>query len=436
MTELFQRHHLYPLLGWLMFSAVLLSVAQGLGWLPGYWAGAAAWSAGLVLFHRVGGVLRIQVLVIMTIGCIAVAWGVSGQQPVEPPWQRLLAVNHSLIAMLMAVSFLRLVTAFKVSTDERLPTGRRALWRTLLGVNLFGAVINMSTLVIVGERMSQRVPLSPLQAMLLSRGFALAALWSPFFVAMGVALTHAEGAGLVTLSLAGIPVAVVALLLAGLSLGRHPAALHTSGYPIHFDALWLPALLALLVLIARLLWPQVPILSWVSLLSVLLCVVVMGLREKGAGIQSVRRHIEQQLPQMGGELSLFLAAGVLSVGLALVVERTGFDWPLATFGPWQAWLLLLLIVAAAVIGIHPLISIATSGGILAGQVSDPNLLGMTYLMGWALGIMASPLSGTHLTLQARFGVPAHRFFGWNLGFVVQMLALNLLALQGYSWWAG
>ena len=93
----------------------------------------------------------------------------------------------------------------------------------------------------------------------------------------------------------------------------------------------------------------------------------------------------------------------------------------------------MIILAASMVGIHPLISIATSGGMLTGQVADPNLLGMTYLMGWSLGVMASPVSGTHLTLQARFGLPAHRFFKWNFAFVMQMLVLDLLVLQGYNW---
>ncbi len=416
------------LIGWLMLAAVLLSVGHGLGLIDATWAGSCAWLAGLLLFSRVVGLLRIQVLLIGAIGVLALWWG-SADQPL--PWARLLAVNQSLIAMLIAVSFLRLVTSFKADPDEQLPTGRRALWRTLLGIHLFGAVINMSTLVIIGERLSRRQLLTPLQGMLLSRGFATASHWSPFFVAMGVALIHADGAQLEVVSAAGIPAAVLALLLAGISLSRQPGARQLAGYPMHFEALWLPGLLALLVMSARMLWPDIAILTWVSLLSLLLCLLVLIARQRSVGLLSMRQHIERQLPQMGGEVSLFLAAGVLSVGLALVVQRAGLEIRLTDFGPWQAWGLLLSIVTAAVFGIHPLISIATSASVLAGQVDDPNLLAMTYLMGWALGIMASPVSGTHLTLQARFGLPAYRFFRWNLGYVIQLSLVDLLVLHGY-----
>jgi hypothetical protein len=424
---------LNPLIGWLMLSAVLLAIGTGFSLWPGYWSGALAWLAGVLLIPRITGLLRWQIALIGTLGLLCVLWG-SWQQPL--PWQRLLAANQVLVAMLLAVSFLRLVTSFRADPNEQLPLGRMAGWRTLLGVHLFGAVINMSTLVIIGERLSRRESLTPVQGMILSRGFALAAHWSPFFVAMGVALTQAPGAELSRLMLVGLPSALAALLLTQWWLGRRADASQVRGYPIHFEALWLPLLLALLVLLLHWLWPQVVILSWVSALSLGLCLVMLWLRQRRAGLGMMRAHIEQQLPAMAGELCLFLAAGLLSVGLALVVERSGFELQLSGFGPWQAWLLLLLIVAASMIGIHPLISIASAGGVLAGQVEDASLLGITFLMGWALGIMASPLSGTHLTLQARFGLPAFRLAQWNLGFVWQLLLIDLLALHGYGWLRG
>ena len=98
--------------------------------------------------------------------------------------------------------------------DERDPRGPAALWRTLLGVHLFGSVINLSAVMILGDRQSRRQPLAPLQATVLSRGFSLAAHWSPFFAAMGVALSNSPGARLLMLSSVGLPVAALGLALA------------------------------------------------------------------------------------------------------------------------------------------------------------------------------------------------------------------------------
>ena len=63
--------------------------------------------------------------------------------------------------------------------------------------HLFGSVINLSAVMILGDRQSRRAPMTPLQAAVLSRfraGLALVAV----FAAMGIALSNAPGAQLVT----------------------------------------------------------------------------------------------------------------------------------------------------------------------------------------------------------------------------------------------
>lgn len=95
--------------------------------------------------------------------------------------------------MLVAVSFLQPVTLTQ-ATDEALPYGRQALWRTMLGVHLFGGVINLSTVMIVGERIAVGSRLERGQVIALSRSFGAAAFWSPFWVAMAMALSFAPGA--------------------------------------------------------------------------------------------------------------------------------------------------------------------------------------------------------------------------------------------------
>jgi len=89
-------------------------------------------------------------------------------------------------------------------------------------------------------------------------------------------------------------------------------------------------------------------------------------------------------------------------------------------------------VALAVLGIHPLISIATASGVI-GAVADPNLLALTFLMTWALGVAASPLSGMHMAMQGRYGVPAHRFVRWNGRYVLMMLLVDSAVLVGFAW---
>jgi hypothetical protein len=417
--------------GWLILLAILLSLAHGLPLgVPAAFAGAAFWLAGLLLAARVSDLQRTQTLIMLLVGAsgLLYAWWRGGEMQLV----RALVANQALLAMLAGVSFLRLISLPVAAADERDPRGAAALRRTLLGVHLFGSVINLSAVMILGDRQSRRQPMTPLQATTLSRGFALAAHWSPFFAAMGVALSNAPGAELLVLSLVGMPLAAFGLLLSAWQLSRRQGASGYIGYPMHFGALWIPALLATLVMLAHQLMPATAVLTLISALALLLTLVVLAIRELAGALPPVIQHVQQGLPRMSGELWLFLAAGVLAAGIASTVQSTGWTLDLAGFGATQASLLLLLMVGLSVAGVHPVISIATAHGLLAPLAPDPNLMGITYLMTWAQGVAISPLSGMHLGMQGRFGVDSRGFLRWNGSFTLLMLAADVGVLHLYE----
>jgi hypothetical protein len=426
---------LAPVAGWLLLLAILLSVAHGLGLgitraLPG----SAFWLAGLLLAGRVLGLQRVQTLSMLLVGGLGLvyaAW-VGG----EAQLQKALGTNQALLAMLAGVTFLRLISLPEAAADELDPTGRGALWRTLLGAHLFGSVINLSAVMILGDRQSRRAAMSPLQAAVLSRGFALAAHWSPFFAAMGIALSHAPGAELTVLSSVGLPLALIGLLLSGWTLSRWPDADRFVGYPMHFAALWIPALLAGLVMGAHRLMPQVPILTFISSMALALTALMLLVRHGEGCANRLVGHINSGLPRMSGELALFLAAGVLAAGIASVAETSGWTLDLDRFGATQAGLLLVLMVTVSALGVHPVISIATAHGLLAPLAPEPNLIGITYLMAWAAGVSSSPLSGMHLAMQGRFGIDARGFLRWNGRFTALMVMIDLVALQLFERFSG
>lgn len=422
---------IFRLTGPLLLSMVLLSIAHGLfPEIPRVYAGVAAWLAGLILMPGVMGLARVQILVMLGLGSAALAWAASTGRPTD--WEPVLASNQALLAMLAAVSFLRLVTVPTSARNELTPRGRGALRTTLLGVHLFGSVINLSAIMIIGDRLSVGRSLTPTQAQVLSRGFAMAANWSPFFAAMGVALTNAPGAQLPVLTLFGLPVAVLALAYTAAELGRSPEVEGFEGYPMHFGALWIPALLALAVLLVHETRPQVPILTLVSALSLMVTLVVLLVREGRGGLKRIVELIRTGLPRMSNELALFLAAGVLASGLAGAAAAAGFRISGGSFGASEAAGLLLAMVALSALGIHPVISIATAGSLLAPLAPDPNLLGMVFLMSWALGVTVSPFSGMHLAMQGRYGIDSHRFLGWHWRFALFVLAVDMVVLFSYS----
>jgi hypothetical protein len=230
--------------------------------------------------------------------------------------------------------------------------------------------------------------------------------------------------------------AVLGLVVSGWRLSRRPDVSAYRGYPLHFEALWIPALLAVLVMAAHQLWPEVPILSFISSLALGLTILVLLVRHRGAALERFVGQVQEGLPRMSGELALFLAAGVLAAGIASAVEGAGWSLNLAQFGATEAGALLVLMVGLSAAGVHPVISIATAHGVLAPLAPDPNLMGITYLMTWAAGVSSSPLSGMHLAMQGRFGIDARGFLRWNGGFVLFMLAADLLVLQLYERLAG
>ena len=434
-TISFDPHTTGAVSGWLLFGAILLSVAHGLGsGVPSAVPGMLFWVAGLLLATRVTGLQRTQTLWMLLVGIVGLGYaGLSGG---SPRWDRALSTNQALLAMLGGVSFLRLISLPEVDAGEADPRGRAALWRTLLGVHLFGSVINLSAVMILGDRQSRRQPMTALQASVLSRGFALASHWSPFFAAMGVVLSNAPGAELITLSTVGLPLAALGLLTAGWQLTRWPGVGDYIGYPMHFGALWIPGLLAVLVLTVHDLLPGVPILSLISSAALLLTLAVLLARQRRGAPPRFVDHVRSGLPRMSGELVLFLAAGVLAAGIASAVQSSGWTLDLLEFGATEASLLLLLMVALSAAGVHPVISIATAHGVLAPLAPDPNLMGITYLMAWAAGVSSSPFSGMHLAMQGRFGIDSRGFLRWNGGFTLFMLAVDVAVLHLYMAWAG
>ncbi len=419
-----------------MLAGLLLTLMIAASIMPGaslLLAGTLGWAAALLLSSRLGRRQRIQSAWLINLGLAGLLWGWLHGAPLN--WTQLLAGNQGLISLLAAVSFLRLVTRPDTGNrDAPPPRGHKALWRTLLGVHLFGAVINLSTVVILGDRMTTRGRLGKRRALALSRGFAAGVFWSPFFSAMAAALTYAPGARLGIVVLAGMPMAAIALWLTARDLdpanpgGGAPFV----GYPMRFSALWIPGLLVAIVLALHLLVPGWSILAIIALSAPLLTVAILAAREGRGAWPSLKGHVEHGLAGTVNELTLFLAAGVLAAGLISLTGPLGNWLPFERFGPPQASLLLLMMVGVAAFGVHPVITIAACGVWLAPLHPNPNFLAITLLMAWGIGVPANPLSGLHLMMQGRYGIDGYAFLRWNTRYVLKCLGAGVVLLYLYG----
>lgn len=392
---------------------------------PAWLAGIAAWTALALLWRGLDRRQRRQSLILMAIGVAALAW--VGWRSGEFPWLGVLTNNMALLGMLVAVSFLQLLGLEESGT---LPRGRAALWRTVGGVHALGAVINISAVFLMADRMAGGREPSVAQTSALTRGFLAAALWSPFFAATAVALTYAPGARLGELALAGVPLAIAINLLAARDLIRRPGVADAFvGYPMHLSALWVPLLLALIVLAGHVLWPQWTTLAIVSLAAPLMATVIVVARGGVvAGRGQLARHVRHRLPVMRGELSLFLAAAVFATGLNALISTSGGALPMDQVGPLEASLVLAGMIVLCVLGIHAVISITMVAAWLAPLDPDPLLMAMVYTQCWAIGLAASPMSGIHLALQGRYGLSAVTLARENGLYSLQAYAMAVVAL--------
>ncbi|SEP09705.1 hypothetical protein [Aquisalimonas asiatica] len=417
--------------GWLLAGTALFTVVTAMT--PADWriaAGITAWAACLLMLPDIARRSRWQSGVLMTLGAGGMLWGLFQGEAIQ--WQRAVAANTGLISLLIGVSFLQLVAMPRRASDTTLPTGPSAYRNTQVGVQLFGSVINLSTVFIVGDRLTREQGMDRRLTILLTRSFSVAAFWSPFFASMAAALAFAPDANVGHLIATGLPLATAALLGTYLLEGRKVDH-RFQGYPIRYDSLALPGLLAVTVLVVHAFYPEVSVIALITLLGPMITMAALIPRGR-SGRRALKQQVEENLPGMGNELSLFLAAGVLAAGLGSVLATTG-DWlPFQAFGGLEAWLTLVAMIGLAMVGVHPVISVATFGTMLEPLNPDHSLLAATFLAGWALGVCVSPLSGLTLAFQGRYGVDGTRITRWNLGYTAWMLGLCAVSLSLLAMW--
>ncbi|MCV2489306.1 hypothetical protein OF117_08000 [Geodermatophilus sp. YIM 151500] len=386
-------------------------------------AGALAWTAAALLVHRLSVRQRVATAALCTLGLIAIVWTAAAGHP--PDWRAMLAANQPLIGMLAAVSFLRLVAPAR-SPAAMVPTGRGGVWQTMLGLHLFGSVINIPAVDMVGDRFTAtNRRLEQGHFLLLSRAYSSAAFWSPFWGAAAAALTYAPAARVEVLMAVGACLAASALVISGVTVTRAfgPRLGEFRGYPLTVRSLAAPVTLVVLVLSVHLVLPEIPIVAIITIAAPLLALLLVTLAAPRAMPQRVAGHALRQLPAMSGELFLFLSAGLLVAGVSPVAGGAAGWLPIATFSAWEAWGLVGIMAAVSGLGLHPVISIAISASVLSPLQPDPTLFAMAGLIAWGLQGAGGPLSGLNVVLQGRYGIDSFTMARWNLKYVGAMLLL-------------
>lgn len=415
------------LAGALIVLMIALSIAHGIEpGMPSWPAGLIAWLVGTLLLTTVSRYQRWQTAGMATVGIGGIA--VASAHGDFHWWPDLLEGNQSLLAMLAAVSFLRMVTRTGTRPGERLPQGRPAVYQTLVATHLFSAVINISAAFIIGQRIAVDGSLTSLQARVISRAFVAAACWSPLFAAMAVVLHFVPGVDMLAVARVNLVLAAALLAFSAHDLGRDPAVAEFVGFPVHREALAVPLLLSIVVLALYAVARTWSILTVISV-GATACVVLMRFGRPLADTRRLlKHHVARELPRMGGEFALFLGAAVLATGIAALARTYHPDIELDPVHASTTIPMLGVLVCLTMVGIHPVISVATLAGIFPAELTAPDTVAIVVLMAWSIALGTSPFSGTTLALQGRFGIPATAFLRWNMPFTLFGLAVGSVLL--------
>lgn len=386
-------------------------------------AGILAWISFLILFLSIKNKRIIIVLLILSL----VAFSISSINDFKIDFVKVFTVNQYLLTLLIGVGFLRLIATPKKEKLTQLPIGKSSFIKTYLGVHLFGSVINLSSLILVADKMYKKAPLTNLQVILLTRAFASDAYWSPFFVAFAAAITYAPKLDTSIILLNGIVLAFLAFLITYYEINKKFNVNEFIGYPLSFESLFLPFILALLVLITNHFYPNIKVIVLISFFSIVMTLFILPIK-KGLSQSLIRfnKHIIEELPKMKVEMALFLVAGMFGISISSILIGLNLDLPFEIFD-WQiASILLLIFIILAFIGIHPIITIAIIGDFLSGV--NHTLLALTFLMAWSTTVSTSPFSGLNLTIVARYNFDAKEIFRLNIFYAFKMYFICVFCL--------
>jgi hypothetical protein len=263
----------------------------------------------------------------------------------------------------------------------------------MLGLHLFGSVINISAVDMVGDRFSA-THLRREHLLLLSRGYSSAAFWSPFWGAAAAVLTYSPTARVEVLMTVGGCLAATALGISGFTVTRAfgPRLSEFHGYPLTLQALGPPLALVVIVLAVHVAAPDIPIVAIITICAPVLAVLVVTATTPRAAPRRMTQHAVHQLPATSSELVLFLSAGLLVAGLTPLAGRAVGWLPIDAFTAWEAWGLVGVMAAVSALGVHPVISIAISASVLAPLEPNPTLFAMAGLIAWGLQAAAGPLN--------------------------------------------
>lgn len=385
------------------------------------------WISSFILFFSIKS--KSLILTLLLFSFIAFLYSYFNGFNIE--YNKAFSINIYLLTLLISVGFLKLIATPRKDKDE-LPKGKLSFIKTYIGIHLFGSIINLSSLLLVADKMYKKSKLTPLQIIVLTRSFSSDAYWSPFFVAFAAALTYAPKLNTFSIISFGLILAIFSFIITYFDATKNKNDLDNFyGYPLSLQTLYLPLLLAFFVLITHHYYSNLKIILLISLFAFLLTVVILPIKKGiNESLKILKYHIIDELPKMKSEITLFLVAGLFGIFVGSVLVGLDFKLPFIVFDYKVASIVLFVFIMLSFVGIHPIISISILGNFF--ENANHTLLAMTFLMAWATTVSTSPISGVNLTMNARYGCSAKEIFKINIFYAIKMYVVCIILLYFMS----
>ncbi|CAG9000729.1 MAG: hypothetical protein CENE_02732 [Candidatus Celerinatantimonas neptuna] len=409
--------------GWLILLTAIFFLLAKFSILSVLWGIVAAWGAVIFCWPVLSRSSHRQSGALLTLGVIMLGWGALKGTDID--YVQAISRNLPLLTMFVAVSFLSLTNP--VHEDQKQPEGKKGFWSTLLSCHLLGAIINLSIVFVVGDRLCRKGIVKDSQVQVIMRGFCSGAYWSPFFVATGVAMTYAPGAQWQHTVIPGLLLVVPMAILTFFEVNRSKID-GFKGYPIRRDSLFMPILLAFIVLLIHRFVGHLNILTVISLIAPLGALLFMTGRPRH---YTLLNYVEARLSNVASQFALFLAAGVFSSGVAAVLHTYPSIFIFHATGFTSTIFLIAsgLMILVGLIGVHPVVSVSLVSPLLMPVSTNPNQLAFLFLSVWGTATACSPLSGVGLAMTSRYQVSSRSILRLNWKYMIGMW----LMAGGVNW---
>lgn len=363
-----------------------------------YVCGVLYWCALLFMLPDIQGRSRTQMRYILLCSLPGILVSLYFQN--LDPINKALHSSTGILTLLVVAGLFGLSSKrFRGSGEREYNIGARAVISTYANTHFIGSVINFAAVVILGDRLQKKKPIDITQATLLSRAFASAGFWSPFFVTMAVAGTYSPEFDFVSVLPYGATIAVIGFLYTIVEFKIKGHLKSFVGLSSSVSSLMLPIGVVIAIAALIFLFPETSIID---------IVIISALGFGGlffvVGRHSVTEYIQNRLPNHCNEIALFLSAGTLNASLLGLTKLLPGQNPLFALTPTLCVTFIAVSLALNLLGVHPLISIAFFVGIVDLSGEHQNMLAFTLFSAWAMCSALGPLSGQNIGIASRYNI--------------------------------